>query len=335
MRRLAAFLLLTAAAAFAVDGTVINRTTGKPQAGADIDLYKIGQAGSERLESTKADAAGRFSFKATLEPGPHLIEIDHAGVTYYTMIPPGRPSTGLQVNVFDSSKEPGAAQVSQHMIFLEPSAQQLAVTETYFFKNDGTVTYDNPDTGTLRFYAPAAAKDSLHVNATEPGGLPLARFPDDTKQAGVRKLSFPIKPGETRIDINYTLPFSNPGKFSSKVFYQGAPTRLAVPNGVTLQGDGIQSLGQEPQTQAALYETRATAFEVAISGTGSLRAAQNANAGDSGGGDDSGPSITVILPPGFEDHQMAILALALVALALGFVLLYRKRPAAARDKSRS
>jgi hypothetical protein len=328
VKRLLPFLFVAATAFAAVDGTVINRTTSRPQAGAEVGLYKIGQAGPELIESTKSDAAGRFSFNRTLEPGPNLLETQHAGVTYNTMIPPGRPSTGIQISVYDSSKRPGAAQVSQHMIFLEPSAEQLAVTETFIFENNGTLTYDNPD-GTLRFYAPAAAKDSLHVNATEPGGMPLERFPEDTKQAGVRKLAFPIKPGETRIDVTYTLPSA--AQFSTRSFYPAVPTRLVTPNGVTLAGDGLRSLGQEPQTQAALYETRAAEFKVAISGTGSLRSAQNA-AADSGG-DDSGPTISVILPPGFEDHRMGILVLALAALALGFVLLYRKRPAAGKSGS--
>ena len=40
--------------------------------------------------------------------------------------------------------------------------------------------------------------------------------------------------------------------------------------------------------------------------------------------DDSGATLRTILPPGFEDRRLAILALALAALALGFVLLYRK-----------
>ncbi len=331
MKRLLPVLFAATTAFAAVDGTVTNRTTGQPQAGAEVGLYKIGQAGPELVESTKSDATGHFSFNRTLEPGPNLLETQHAGITYNTMIPPGRPSTGIQISVYDSSKQPGAAQVSQHMVFLEPSSQQLAVTETFIFDNNGAVTYDNPD-GTLRFYAPPAAKDSLHVNATEPGGMPLERFPEDTKQAGVRKLAFPIKPGETRIDVTYTLPGAS--QFSSRTFYPAVPTRLVAPNGVTLTGGGIQSIGQEPQTQAALYETRAAEFQVDIAGTGSLRGAQNAGAAaDSGGGDDSGPTISVILPPGFEDHRMAILALTLAVLALGFVLLYRRRPAAGKSGS--
>jgi hypothetical protein len=329
------FLLASSTAFAAVDGTVVNRTTGRPEAGADISVFKLTQTGPELLDSAKSDAAGHFSINRTLEPAPHLIEVQHAGVTYNTMVPPGRPSTGLQLEVFDSTKDPGAAPLSQHIVFLEPTAQQLAVTETYFFNNAGKRTYDDPD-GTLRFFVPSTAvKDSLKVNATEPRGMPLEQAPTETKQKGAYTVSFPIKPGETRIDINYTLPASDPATFASKSFYHGPPTRLVVPSGVTLQGDGLKPLGTEPQTQAAIYEAAAPAFEVKVQGTGSLRAAAPAPA-PADESDDSGAALRVIAPPGFEDRRLTILALALAALALGFVLLYRKSQAApAKGKSGS
>jgi len=326
MKSLALLLASAATLVAAVDGTVVNQTTGRPEPGADISLFELTQTGPELLDSAKSDSAGHFSIKRTLEPAPHLIEVQHAGVTYNTMVPPGRPSTGLELSVFDSSKKPGAAQVSQHIVFLEPSGQQLTVAEAYFIANNGKVTFNDPDGGTLRFFVPAAAaKDSLHVNATEPGGMALEQAPEDTKLKGVYRLAFPMKPGETRIDIDYALAASDPARFAGKVFYQGAPTRLVVPSTVTLQGEGLKPLGQEPQTQANVYETTAEAFEVSVQGIGSLRAAASAPAADA---DDSGPSLRAIAPPGFEDRRLAILALALAALGLGFLLLYRKGQAA-------
>ena len=329
----------------AVDGTVINQTTGRPEPGADVSVFNLSQNGPELLDSAKSDASGHFSINKTLEPGPHLIEVQHNGVTYNTMVPPGRPSTGLELSVFDSSKDPATAPVSQHIVFLEPTGQQLGVTETYFLNNAGKLTYDDPN-GTLRFFVPATAvKDSLKVNATEPRGMSLEQAPSESKPKGAYTISFPIKPGETRVDINYTLPATDPGKFSSKIYYQGPPTRLVVPSGVALQGDGLNPLGAEPQTQANLYETSAPAFEVTVKGTGSLRGTQaaaggdgagDATAGAAGDSDDSGATLRTILPPGFEDRRVTILALAMSVLALGFVLLYRKgRAVPARGKSGS
>lgn len=335
MKSLVIFFAAAATLLAAVDGTVVNQTTGRPEPGADISVFNLTQNGPELLDSAKSDANGHFSIDKTLEPGPHLIEVQHAGITYNTMLPPGRPSSGLELSVFDSSKDPATAPISQHIVFLEPTGQQLSVTETYFFNNAGKTTYDDSN-GTLRFFVPpTAAKDSLKVNATEPRGMALEQAPTESKQKGAYTISFPIKPGETRIDINYTLPAANPARFATRIYYQGPPTRLVVPSGVTLQGDGLNALGAEPQTQANLYETSAPAFEVGVQGTGSLRAAAPppAPADDT---DDSGATLRTILPPAFEDRRVAILALALAALALGFVMLYRKGQAApAKGKSGS
>ncbi len=336
-------LLAASTALAAVDGTVVNQTTGQPEPGASISLFRLSQNGPELMDSAKSDANGHFSINQTLEMGPHLIEVQHSGVTYNTMVPPGRPSTGLTLSVYDSSKDPKTAPISQHIVFLEPTGQQLNVTETYFFNNTGNKTYDDPDGGTLRFFVPSnVVKDSLKVNATEPRGMALEQAPSETKPKGAYSISFPVKPGETRVDINYTLPATDPEKYASKIYYQsGAPTRLVVPQSVSLQGSDLKSLGSEPQTSANIYETSASAYDVTVQGTGSLQAAGGGGAGASAGGsmgggaaassddsDESGATLRTILPPAYEDRRVTILAITMAALALGFVLLYRKGQAA-------
>jgi hypothetical protein len=317
MKALVFFLSVTTVFG-AVDGTVQNRTSGKPQAGAMVILLKIGQAGPEMVASTKSDAEGKFSFLQRAEGGPHLLEVAYQGVTYNSMLPPGTPSTGLEVSVYDSSSKPVSARLSQHIVLLEPSPEQLAVSETFFFTNDGNVTWHDPANGTLRFPVPAAAKATLRVNARAPQGMPVERAAVPASQPDVYMLNFAIKPGETRIDVTYSMPITAPGSFAGRLFAKGVPTRLAVPSGVTLSGDGLKSLGQDPNTQAAIYEVSEASYKVDIQGTGSLRAAGSQDAGD-----DSGPTISQILPR-IYDRLSLILIPAFLVLALGFILLYRR-----------
>src|SRR5947208_15090728 len=76
----------------AVSGTVTNRTTGKPQAGATVGLYKLGtQTGLELIDQAKSDAQGNFTINQTIQ-GPHLIRTAFDGVTYNHMLPPGQPA---------------------------------------------------------------------------------------------------------------------------------------------------------------------------------------------------------------------------------------------------
>jgi hypothetical protein len=316
-----AMALLAAAAAFgAVDGTVLNGTSGKPEAGVQVMLLKLGQKGPELLASTRAGADGAFHFNQQLEPGPHLVEVAFDGVTYNTMLPPGVPASGVQVNVFSSTRKPDEAKVAQHMVLFEPSGDQLAVTDTYIFANAGKLTFNDAEAGTLRYFVPEAGKSSVRVMATAPQGMPVQRPAYETGKPGVFKLNFPIKPGETRIDVTYTMPGT---AYEGRTLYQGGPTRLVAPAGVTIQGEGLSQVGQEPNSQAVIYEVKTAAYKVNIQGSGSMRAAA---ADDSG--DDNGPQIQQILPPAFEEHRFLIMGVALVALALGFVLLYRKGSAA-------
>ena len=325
MRTLAALLLPAALALGAVDGTVVNRTTGKPQAGAMVILFQLGAKGPEPLASVTSDAQGKFAFSQAVEGGPHLVEANFAGVNYSLMLPPGSPTTGLEVAVYDSGRKPGAAKVSQHMILLEPTGQQLQVSETILLNNSGDVTWQDAGRGTVRFYAPEAAKESVRVMAQAPKGMPVERIAEEAGAPGAYKVNFPIKPGETRVDISYSLPFASPGAFSGKVLMTEAPLRLVSPKGVTLSGAGLKPMGPEPNTQAAIYEVTGPAYTVDIQGVGALRSAP---ANEEAAEDEGGPSLQQILPRVY-DRLAWILVPLFLALALGFVLLFRSGAVAA------
>ncbi|MEX2263621.1 MAG: carboxypeptidase-like regulatory domain-containing protein [Bryobacteraceae bacterium] len=297
----------------AVDGTVQNRTTGKLQPGATVTLYKLGQAGMESLESVKSDAQGRFSIAQTAN-GPHLIQTAYDGVTYNHMLPPATPRTGLTLEVFNSSRQQGDAKIAQHMVLLEPSGDQLGVSESYVYRNDGRITYNDPDGGTLKFFVPAAARGTLRVNATAPQGMPIERAAEPAGGADTYKIDFPIKPGETRIDLTYSVPFTAPGTFEGKVLHKEGATYLIAPAGVTIKGEGLDSGRQEPRSRATIYELSRADYKVEIDGSGSLRGM--------GAEESAGPSVEQILPRVYRNMYW-ILGLAFAILALGFTLLYR------------
>jgi len=147
--------------------------------------------------------------------------------------------------------------------------------------------------------------------------MPVPQAAEKTATPNVYKLAFPIKPGETRIDIGYTVPFNAPGTFEGKILYKGGPTRLVAPNGVTVKGDGIQPIGQEPKTQAVIYDLKVNDYKAEISGAGSLEAE------DTGG--DSGGATYEQIPAKVYSKMTWILALTFGILTLGFILLYRAR----------
>ena len=304
----------------AVDGTVVNRTTGKPQAGAVVTLYKLGQAGGmQPVTTVRSDAGGKFLITQDAD-GPRLLQTVFGGVVYSQMLSPGTPTSGLSLDVFDTSNKPDVARLTSHFLVFQPSGARMTVTEGFIFQNDSKVSYSDSLGGTLRFHLPAAAQGNVKVQATAPQGMPVERSAAKTAKPDIYKVDFPIKPGETRFELTYSVPYAAPSDFSSRSLYKDTPTSLVAPPGVELKGAGLTLRGQEPRSQANVYEVRATEFKVQVAGA--MKVAEESEAA---GGD---PSIEQVLPR-MHGSLAWILALTFAVLALGFALLYRARLAEA------
>jgi hypothetical protein len=332
MIRQIGFVSLFAAvvASAAVTGTVRNGTTGQPQPGAEVTLYKFGQGGMEPVANVKTDAQGNFSFNQDAGgQGPSIVRVERDGVTYNHLMPPGTPTTGFTVTVYDASKEPGAAKVSKHMLLFQPGNGQMVVNETFIVENSGKTTWFNPAAGTVQFYLPKGANGNVDVKGTSPDGSGMA-VPVPTDKAGrpdIYAAKFEIKPGETRFDLNYTVPYTEGQPYQGKIPSKDDNTYLISPNGVTLAGDHLKDLGTEPRTQAHIYGLLADTYKIQLTGTEA--AAPAADTSDQS--DNSGPGIEQIMPRVYGKAKL-ILALALGILALGFALLYRANPEGAVPK---
>jgi hypothetical protein len=250
--------------------------------------------------------------------GAHLIQTAHDGVTYNHMLQPGQAATGLSLEVFNASKTPGDAQVAQHMVLLESNGSELAVNETVFFANNGKTTYHDPSGGTFRFYLPPEANGRVKVMCSAPQGMPVERAAEQSGAKGVYKIDFPIKPGETRIQLVYSVTLAEPATFSSKLLHKEGRTRLVAPKGMTLTGTSVESVGTEPSTQATIYEVKAQEYQVKVEGTGTLSSGGESQSGD----EEAGPGIQQIMPRVY-DRMYMVLGLAALILIFGFVLLYR------------
>jgi hypothetical protein len=330
MRGIGFVLLLSASAMAAVTGTVVNRTTGRPQAGATVGLYSFGQDGMDLVDQAESDGQGRFTMNREIQ-GPHMIRATLDAVTYNLMLPPGSPATNLTLEVYNSSKQPGAAKIGKHMILFEPGGGQMVVNETYLCSNDGNTTWNDPNHGTVRFYLPPAADGKVAANATPPGGLSIGVPVDKTSTPNVYAVDFPVKPGETRLDLNYTVPYTEGAAYEGKIVTKDEDTYLIAANGVTLQGENLNDLGKEPRTQDRVYGLTGAAYKIVLTGTAEAAPAAPAESADAADSD-SGPRIEEIMPRIYGQAWL-IVALALGALALGLALLYRAAPPAATKET--
>jgi hypothetical protein len=321
VKLLAAILLCSAPAFAAITGEVRNQTTGKPQVGATVALYKLGtQNGLELIDQAKSDAQGHFSINQEVR-GPHLVRTAFDGVTYNHMLPPGQPTTGLSLDVYNASKQPGAAKVGKHMILLEPGAGHINVSETYLFTNAGKTAWNDPDGGTLRFFLPEGTGGKVQVNATAPGGMPLGTpVIRVSRNENIFAADFAVKPGDTRFDLTYSLPYTEGAPYAGRVVTKDENTYLIGPDGVTLTGENLNDLGTEPRSKAHIFGLKGDTYKVQL--TGAVAAADPDTDASATADTDSAPKIEQIMPRVFGQAKL-IVGLALGILALGFVLLYR------------
>ena len=304
----------------AVDGVVVNATTGKPQSGVAVNLVQPSQNGMVTLGNATTDAQGQFKIDKQIPPGPGLLQATYEGSTYNQIITPGMATTGVQLKVYDSTKKAGIARTVEHLILLEPGADRLRISETFVLGNDSNLTYNDPAKGSIQFFLPPATEGNAQVIITAPGGMPIPRPAEKTATAGIYKVDYPVKPGETRMDVSYTLPATN--KFSGKVVASDAATHLVTPGTVTVTGDGIELAGREPQTQANIYNLTGLDYNLLIDGIGSLR--QDDSAGAGAQGDDGGSPQVEIKKPRIYGQLPWVLSLAFAILALGGTMLYRR-----------
>jgi hypothetical protein len=303
-----------------VDGVVINGTTGQPQSDVVVMLVQPSETGMQNIASVKSGLDGKFNIDKPYPPGPVLLQGLHAGVTYTQMLPPGSPTTGLTLKVFDATTNMESGKVAQHMILIEPGPAGLNISETFLCENQTQTTYSDPSRGSVQFFVPDAARGKIQVTVSAPNGMPISRPAEKTKKPGFYKVDYALKPGETRFDVTYALPAAD--VFSGKRPDMMTPVRLVTPSSVTLTGDGLDSLGQEPQSKAHIYDVKTASFEVKITGTGSLRS-PDAGAAQQGEDDDGRPQIESGTARIYSQLPW-VLGLTFAILALGGVMLYRK-----------
>ena len=213
---LALLLLSTLASAQSLTGTVKNSTTGKPAGGDDVVLLSLGQ-GMEEAGRTKSDAKGNFTFKLDGQ-GPHLVRVIHQGVTYHRMAPPG--TTSVEVQVYDVSKKVDGIEVIADIMRFQAGNGTMQVERTFAVQNNSKPPRTQMNEHNLEFYVPEGATIG-EAEAMTAGGQPVksAPVPEGDNARNRYAFLFPLRPGESRFEVVYTLPYSGSINIDPKSVY--------------------------------------------------------------------------------------------------------------------
>jgi hypothetical protein len=202
----ALLLAVFTGAAFAAEltGTVRNLTTGKPAAGDDVVLLAMAEGMSE-VARTTSDAQGRFRLKVDDLASPHLIRVIHQKVTYHQPAPPGADS--VEVGVFDAAPKVEGVRVVVDVMRIEADSSSLQVTELYGISNGSQPPRTQMSDRSFEIYLPPGAEVQSSA-ATTAGGMPVNSAPVPTGEKNRYAFIFPLRPGETRFQLSYRVPYS-------------------------------------------------------------------------------------------------------------------------------
>lgn len=328
-----AFLLAAPlAAAERLAGIVTNLTTGKPQAGVELVLQTL-QGGMREAARTKSDAKGEFSFEVESSQ-PYLVRANYQDVNYFRQAPPGTQS--VEVMVYDSTAKPEGVRMVADLQRVEAEQGRLHVIQVYVLQNASDPPRSWMADRTLQIYLPQGAQITSS-SAAGPGGMPVqsAPVPDD-KEKGRYGFVFPLRPGETRFQVNYDLPYSGEATLHPRVLYPTEHVVVMLPTTMEFTPLGSADVYQamdEGQTKVRVASRLQPGQDVSyrIAGLGSIPVegeGATAASGEQPAGPGGGLGRPIDTPNPLSGQMWYILG-GLVILLAGGAFLVLKRPAPA------
>ncbi|MCG8648807.1 MAG: hypothetical protein MI861_03185, partial [Pirellulales bacterium] len=166
----------------AVNGVVVNATTGKPAPQVAVTLLSAA-GGMDPIAEVYTDANGAFTFEREPvdESGKRVVGMlraEYQGVNFSKALPPMLPLSNVEIEVTEVLEEQIAP--TGRVLVLEPGEKELIVNESYLFENDRQppATYRETTSGSLRFHLPPEAKGIVQVESSGPMRMPLGAIAD-------------------------------------------------------------------------------------------------------------------------------------------------------------
>ena len=329
-------LLTITASAQTLTGTVMNGTSGKPAAGDQVILINLSN-GMEEAAKTKAASDGKFSFTLTDGGGPHLIRAIHQGVTYHQMAPPGTSSVDLQV--YDVARKIADLSMTADVIRVQSDGSTLQGTRLFAVNNASVPARTQMNDHNFEFMMPSGAKIES-VQAKAPNGQPIAA--DATPQAEKNRyaIAFPLRPGETQFQVQFTMPYSGSAKLDPKPLYPAQHVVVVFPKAMQFtaanpsQFQPMPDPGQSDTVVQVAQQTQAgdsLAFTISGTGTISDSPAQVASGAAQSQGRDRAPGgglgAPIDAPDPLQSFRAPILVGIALILAIGAWVVLKRKPA--------
>jgi 5-hydroxyisourate hydrolase-like protein (transthyretin family) len=221
---------LSAVAATPITGVVTNKTTGKPSAGDTVTLIRLAQ-GMQEATHTTTDAHGRYTLDVP-DNGLHLVRVTHDLANYFRPAQAGTTTVDLDVYSAAAKVKGVTSEAEVMRIESDASGSSLRVVENFFLKNDSNPPMTQFSKEPFDFWLPEGAV--VEGSAAEsPDGMPVRQAPVPLAEKNHFTFLFPIRPGETRFQITYRLPYTGRLALQPKLTMPTDTVAIMIPKSMT------------------------------------------------------------------------------------------------------
>lgn len=324
------FSLLVSAGAFAaqISGTVTNATTNKPSSGDEVTLLTLAN-GMEESGTTKTDSKGHYTLNVADENAQHLVRVARQSVHYFKAAPPG--VTTVDITVYDAGTQVEGLVTDARVFHLQASGGNMDVQELYILNNQSQPPRTKIGNQTFAITLPEGAQIG-DASLTGPAGMPVtvAAVPSGAKDRYA--YDFPIKPGETRFEVNYKVPYSGSHEFSLKPESSLSELGVLLPKSMKFTGTSPTfSQDRDEEGLAVFFAKNVPANqEVKFSVSGEGLIADAAQGGNPGQPTSESSSTPISSSSGGARGALWFIVGALVILIGGGAFVMWRKSAAAR-----
>ena len=258
------------ASAATLTGTVTNGTTGTVSKGDDVVLLKLAE-GMQEVARGVTDARGHFSLEAPDDNAMHLVRVSHQNVNYHHPAQPG--TTTVDVTVYDSAAKVEGVTASVDIIRAQADDNKLSVIEMYAVKNASAPPRTQMSEHSFEVYLPEGAQLDSSL-AAGPGGMPVNSAPVPGNEKNRYAFVFPLRPGETKFQIAYHLPYSGSADFHPRVLMPVQDLVVMLPKSMQFKSASSNFKSSPEEGGLSVYVASsvgpAQKIDFSVSGTGSI-----------------------------------------------------------------
>jgi hypothetical protein len=225
---------------------------------------------------TKTDSQGHFR----LTPPPvqqgangigFLIRVNHKNVNYHRPAPPG--TTSVEISVYDPAEKIEALDESVDIMRMEADATNLRIVEMFAVSNNSKPPKTLVNSKSFEMVLPPGAQLEQAL-AAGPGGMPINTSPVPTSEKDHYAFVYPLRPGETRFQISYTLPYSGTATIRPVILRPTENFAVSAPKSMQVSpasGSKLVPKGEEAGMAVYVAQNAKPGDPVAftVSGTGS------------------------------------------------------------------